>query len=148
MAATSISTTPDVGSISLAVDWLARTRRASCSAITTLAPNAAKISGLSLAGQVNAFALPPAAVKKFFPQYAANALRRAFSIAWHRVPYNLGGWSEWTEEARATAYPMLCQPDGRIYLAGEHLSYLNGWQEGAIEVAWQQVAKLHQRVHA
>ena len=49
------------------------------------------------------------------------------------------------EEARATAYPVLCEPDGRIYLAGEHLSYIGGWQAGAFESAWQQVERLHAR---
>ena len=30
---------------------------------------------------------------------------------------------------------MLLEPDGPIYLAGEHMSYLNGWQAGALESA-------------
>jgi monoamine oxidase len=55
-------------------------------------------------------------------------------------------WAEWSDESRKAAYPVLCEPDGRIYLSGEHLSYLTGWQAGAIESAWQQMAKLHQRV--
>ncbi|MGK7933005.1 MAG: flavin monoamine oxidase family protein [Microcystaceae cyanobacterium] len=54
------------------------------------------------------------------------------SIAWGKIPYSLGGWLSWDEKERQTAYPVLNQPDGRIYLAGEHLSYLTGWQEGAI----------------
>ena len=36
----------------------------------------------------------------------------------------------------------------RIFLAGEHLSHLAGWQAGAIESSWQQIAKLHQRAQA
>jgi monoamine oxidase len=92
-------------------------------------------------------ALAVAAGQKVFPQYAENA-ETAFSIAWHRVPYNLGGWAEWSEEGRKTAYPILNEPDGRIYLAGEHLSYLTGWQEGGIESAWQQVGKIHKRASA
>jgi monoamine oxidase len=48
--------------------------------------------------------------------------------------------------ARAATYPVLCEPDGRIYLAGEHLSYLiGGWQAGAFESAWQQIERLHAR---
>ena len=31
-------------------------------------------------------------------------------------------------------------------LAGEHLSYLGGWQAGAIESAWQQIGRIHARV--
>ena len=47
-----------------------------------------------------------------------------------------------------SAYPVLCEPDGRLYLAGEHLSYLTGWQAGGIESAWQQITKLHARIQA
>jgi monoamine oxidase len=54
----------------------------------------------------------------------------------------------WDEDGRKDAYPILCEPDGRIYLAGEHLSYITGWQEGALESSWQQMTKLNKRVHA
>ena len=98
-------------------------------------------------------ALPPkeraafavAAGQKVFPQYQ-ESFETAFSFSWHLAEHNLGGWADWTPEARASAYPVLCQPDGRIYLAGEHLSYIGGWQAGAIESAWQQVERLHARV--
>jgi len=43
---------------------------------------------------------------------------------------------------------VLCEPAGRIYLAGEHLSYLTGWQAGAIESAWLQIAELHKQASA
>ena len=90
-----------------------------------------------------AFAL--AAGQKVFPQYTEN-FENAFSYSWHLDRHNLGGWADWSEEARKSAYPLLCEPDGRIYLAGEHLSYINGWQAAAFESAWQQIAKLHARV--
>jgi len=88
-----------------------------------------------------------AAGQKIFPQYRDN-FETAFSVAWHRVQYNLGGWAEWTEKTRASAYPTLLEGEGRILLAGEHLSYLTGWQAGAIESAWQQLAKIHERASA
>jgi monoamine oxidase len=104
----------------------------------------AKVSALSPEGRRT---LAIAAGQKVFPQYAECA-ESAFSVSWHRIPFNMGGWAQWTEEGRKEFYPTLCEPDGRIYLAGEHLSYLTGWQEGGIESAWQQIAKLHKRVHA
>lgn len=61
------------------------------------------------------------------------------SIAWGQIPYSQGGWIEWEDEARETVYPILNQPDGPIYLAGEHLSYLTGWQEGAVLSAHEAV---------
>jgi monoamine oxidase len=102
---------------------------------------AARLSAMSLADR-RKYAL--AGGSKLFPEYADNA-ESSFSMFWHRTPFNMGGWAEWTEESRAKYYPTLLEPEGRLYLAGEHLSYLTGWQEGGIESAWQQIAKLHKR---
>ena len=107
-------------------------------------PNAVKVSAKSL-DERRAFAL--AAGQKVFPAYTSSA-EAAFSIAWHRVQHNMGGWAEWTPETRRDLYPTLLEPDGRIYLAGEHLSYLGGWQEGGMESSWQQIAKIHRRIQA
>jgi monoamine oxidase len=134
---------PDINSITLpSTGWLGN--KGVLLGYYQFGANAAKISAKSLADR-QAFAV--AEGQKVFPQYAENA-ESAFSIAWHRVQYNLGGWAEWNVDNRRDSYPILNAPDGRIYLAGEHLSYLTGWQEGGIESAWQQIGKLHQRVHA
>jgi monoamine oxidase len=107
--------------------------------------NAARISGMSLADRLD---VALAAGEKVFPgRYRAN-FDSGFSWFWHRAQYNLGGWAEWSPEGRREAYPKLLEPDGRIYLAGEHLSHLTGWQAGAFESAWQQIEKLHNRVSA
>jgi monoamine oxidase len=103
--------------------------------------NAAKVSAKSPADRA-AFAVDFG--QKVFPAYK-ESFETSFSVAWHRVKYNLGGWGVWSDEARATAYPVLTEPDGRIYLAGEHMSYIGGWQAGAFESAWQQVERLHAR---
>jgi monoamine oxidase len=105
---------------------------------------AAKVSAKSPADRA---ALAVAQGQKIFPEYA-DSYEKSFSVAWHRIAYNLGGWAEWSEAGRKEAYPVLCQPEGRIYLAGEHLSYIGGWQAGAIESAWQQIERLHKRVMA
>lgn len=85
--------------------------------------------------------------EKIFPAYR-SAYERSFSVAWHRVQHSLGGWAEWNEDARKSAYPALLEGEGRVLLAGEHLSYLTGWQAGAIESAWQQIEQLHKRASA
>ena len=133
----------DIGSMSLpSTGWLGQ--KGVILGYYQFGANAAKISALSLADRQK-FAVDMG--QKVFPQYA-DSTEASFSIAWHRVQYNLGGWAQWSDEGRRDAYPILCEPDGRIYLAGEHLSYITGWQEGAIESAWKQIAKLHKRVHA
>ncbi len=133
----------DIGSISLpSTGWLGK--KGVVLGYYQFFANAAKISALSLADR-QAFAI--AAGEKVFPGYGDN-VETSFSIAWHRVPYNLGGWAQWSDDGRRDAYPKLVEPDGRIYLAGEHLSYITGWQEGGIESAWSQITKLHKRVNA
>lgn len=82
---------------------------------------------------------------KIHPAYR-DTFETGFSVAWHRVPHLLGGWSTYTERTREQVYPRLLEPDGRVYLIGEYLSYLGGWIEGSIRSVWLQMEKLHQRV--
>ena len=84
--------------------------------------------------------------ERIHPQYPAEYAGGAFSVAWQRIPYNLGGWAVWSEEGRARLYPILNEPDGPFYLAGEHLTYLGGWMAGAFESAKSVVAALNERV--
>ncbi len=51
----------------------------------------------------------------------------------------------WSEEARAKYYPVLNEPDGPFYFAGEHLTYLGGWMAGAFESAKAVVKNLIER---
>jgi monoamine oxidase len=106
--------------------------------------DAIEISALSPAERAE---LAVAAGEKIFPAYR-ESFDNAFSVAWHRVQYNLGGWAEWDEAGRKNAYPLLLEGEGRVMLAGEHLSYLTGWQAGAIESGWQQIERLHRRASA
>jgi monoamine oxidase len=64
------------------------------------------------------------------------------------VPWSLGCFGLWSDEARRAHYKNLCAIDGRIVLAGEHASYLPAWQEGAVLSALDAIARLHQRVIA
>jgi monoamine oxidase len=102
---------------------------------------AIEVSNMDLQGRTN-FALEHGG--KVHPQYSEE-FENAFSVAWHRVRYSLGGWANYSSEARREHYPRLNEADGRIYLAGEHLSYLTGWMAGGIESAWLQLEKLHER---
>ena len=84
---------------------------------------------------------------RIHPQYKEE-FENGVSVAWHRNPYTLGCMARWTEEARKEHYDNLCAIDGRILLAGEHASYLPGWQEGAILSSLDAVERLHRRVLA
>ena len=68
---------------------------------------------------------------------------KAFSVAWHRTKHNEGGWTQWSPRDREQHLPVLREPQGRVYFAGDYLSGLAGWQVGAIESAWTQIEKVH-----
>lgn len=82
---------------------------------------------------------------KIHPQYPREFDNHAFSVAWHKVPYTLGGWAGWDRDGRTAAYETLTRPDGRVYFAGEHMSYLTGWMAGALESARAAVTAIHAR---
>ncbi|MDZ7645485.1 MAG: FAD-dependent oxidoreductase [Woeseiaceae bacterium] len=57
---------------------------------------------------------------------------RGISVAWSKVPFQLGAWG--------TSTPgVLLDADDSLFLAGEHLSILQGWQEGAILSAYHAI---------
>jgi monoamine oxidase len=70
------------------------------------------------------------------------------AVAWHRSPFTLGCFGIWSEDARAKHYDNLCRLDGRIVLAGEHASFIPGWQEGAVTSALDAIDRLHRRAVA
>jgi monoamine oxidase len=85
--------------------------------------------------------------EKIHPGYNQEiSLANGCSIAWGKVPYSEGGWITWRQDSRKTAYLVLNQPDGNVYFAGEHMSYLPGWQEGAILSALKIVNDITTRV--
>jgi monoamine oxidase len=100
-------------------------------------------------------ALPPAerirlAVaqgQKLHASYAAD-VARGVAVSWAKIPFSRGGWCEWSEDNKRNAYPVLLEPDGPLFLAGEHLSNVPGWQEGSILSAHKAVAAIAQRAAA
>ena len=82
---------------------------------------------------------------KIHPQYAKE-FENSFSVAWHKIKYNEGGWAEYSASDRKNYYPILNEPQGRIHLAGEHLSYLTGWMAGSFESARIVVSRIHKEV--
>lgn len=67
-------------------------------------------------------------VNALHPEFAAEA-SLGISVAWSKRPRSLGAWGVSTPN-------VLLTPDERIHFAGEHLSILQGWQEGAVLSAY------------
>jgi monoamine oxidase len=84
-------------------------------------------------------------LSKIHPQ-ARDDYESGFSVFWHLERYFQGGSPSYDARARDLYYDRIMEPDGRVYLAGAHCSYTTGWINGAVESAWIQVEKLHERV--
>jgi len=84
---------------------------------------------------------------KIHPQYL-DEFENGVAMAWHRSPFTLGCFGQWTDALREEHYDNLCAFDGRIVLAGEHASYIPAWQEGAVTSAMNAIERLHQRATA
>ncbi len=81
------------------------------------------------------------------PQYPRE-FDNGVAVAWHRVPFTMGCFGMWSETTRAQHYDDLCAIDGRFVLAGEHASFIGGWQEGAVTSALDAIGRLHERAVA
>lgn len=78
------------------------------------------------------------------PEYARE-VAQPISVSWPRMAFAQGAWGEWTDAQRRDLYPLLCAPEGPYHFAGEHLSYLPGWQEGSVLSAEAAVAAIAAR---
>jgi monoamine oxidase len=77
---------------------------------------------------------------------AARWLGHGVSVAWKNIPFTRGGWAEWGREARATQFPLLLKGDGPYLFAGEHMSFVTGWQEGAVRSAHKVLGDIAERM--
>ncbi|WP_313135880.1 flavin monoamine oxidase family protein [Paracoccus jeotgali] len=85
--------------------------------------------------------------RQIHPQYDTEFMS-GVSWAWHRVPWTLGCYGQWTEDLRRAHYETLCEIDNRLVLAGEHCSHIPAWIEGALLSALDTVSRLDQRENA
>lgn len=58
-------------------------------------------------------------------------LRHPVSIAWQRQRLAAGVWPRWKHGFSDPAFAKLLKAEGRTFLAGDQISELPGWQEGA-----------------
>jgi monoamine oxidase len=97
-------------------------------------------------------ARPPAEIQRLalehgasiHPQYARE-FETAFSVTWPRVKWSRGSWrSEFVEAREIRA--ALGQPDRRVYFAGDYMTDMSSWMQGAFESARETTTALHKRV--
>ena len=105
-----------------------------------------KYSAMTPAQRIAAAAADAEAVHPGFSKLVGKEV----TIAWANVPYSMGGWAEWDDDktARRDHYPVLVAGEGPVHFAGEHMSHINGWQEGAIQSAHIAVQRIAEATRA
>jgi monoamine oxidase len=91
-----------------------------------------RVQGDELAGKPlrEQFELSRAAIEGLHPG-RGRELEKPMAIAWSKVPYSLGIGARYQTDHDSN-YQALGEPDGPFYFAGEHLSHIGAWQEGAM----------------
>jgi monoamine oxidase len=83
---------------------------------------------------------------RIHPQYATD-FETAFSVSWPLVPWSRGSWRSETESAHE-ALAALREPDGRVYFAGDYMTNMSSWMQGAFESAREVATAIHKRALA
>jgi monoamine oxidase len=94
---------------------------------------------------------PPAEIQRLaldhgarvHPQYATE-FENAFSVTWARVPWSRGSWRSESSAAHQ-GLALLREPDGRVYFAGDYMTDMSSWMQGAFESAREVATALHRR---
>ncbi len=70
------------------------------------------------------------------------------SIAWARMPYQVGGWADDTFLTQPEVFAAMADADplgGRVFLAGDWFSHWPGWQVGSLDSAHLATDGIHRR---
>ena len=75
--------------------------------------------------------------ERLHPGFAGKVyVDRGVSIAWQNMPHQVSGWADETAHKQPDIYRTITeQPQGRLYLAGDFVSYMPGWMEGSVRSA-------------
>ncbi|HEX7157442.1 MAG TPA: FAD-dependent oxidoreductase [Edaphobacter sp.] len=87
-----------------------------------------------------------AAVEKLHPG-RSQLLGKPIYVSWNKIPYSLGCFANNFFPSSAAPYAQLDNPEGRTYFAGDYLSHLVGWQEGAVLSAHHAVKRIASQLH-
>jgi monoamine oxidase len=88
-----------------------------------------------------------AAVEKLHPG-RSRLLTKPIYVSWGKIPYSLGAFANNRHVECDPAYAQLDIPQGRTYFAGDYLSHLVGWQEGAALSAHHAIDRIAQQVRS
>jgi monoamine oxidase len=86
-----------------------------------------------------------AAVEALHPG-RSRLLEKPIYVSWAKIPYSLGCFADNRLQSSAASYTQLEKPEGRTYFAGDYLSHLVAWQEGAVLSAHHTIERIAAQV--
>src|SRR5271163_2863469 len=107
--------------------------------------------GGTTTGEFSAFGALPTIEAKFEASRQAvellhpgrsHLLTKPIYVAWAKIPYSLGCLANNFVASSAPAYAQLEKPEGKTYFAGDYLSHLVAWQEGAVLSAHHAIERI------
>lgn len=86
-----------------------------------------------------------AAVETLHPG-KGQLLTKPIYVNWSKIPYSLGCFANNHLPSSDPAYAQLEKPQGTTYFAGDYMSHLVGWQEGALLSAHHAIERIATRM--
>jgi monoamine oxidase len=84
-------------------------------------------------------------VEKLHPGHSKD-LTKPIYVSWAAIPHSLGSYANTHLDSAQPAYRQMHQSEGNIFFAGDYLSQIVGWQEGAALSARRVVGEIARRV--
>lgn len=79
----------------------------------------------------------------------SRELSKPVYVSWGHIPYNLGSWiTHFGAKNALPGYHRLLEPDRAVYMAGDHVTHLVGWQEGAALSAHRAISQIDRALRA
>ena len=88
-----------------------------------------------------------AAVEILHPGHG-KSLTKPIYVSWQKIPYSLGCLAMNNMTGAKSAYSELSKPEGRYFIAGDYVSHLTGWQEGAALAAHRAVKGIEEHMQS
>jgi monoamine oxidase len=83
--------------------------------------------------------------ERLHPGYA-KYVEHGVAIGWENMEFQLGGWVSEDAPDFAANSKVLAEPQGRFHVAGDQITFLSGWQEGALVAAHHAVTNIDRQV--
>jgi monoamine oxidase len=85
--------------------------------------------------------------EKLHPGYS-RYVEHGVAIGWENMEFQRGGWINEDDPDFGANSDTVSRPQGRFHMAGDQITFLSGWQEGAIVAAHHAVTGIDRQVRA